>query len=348
MQEARPDDGRRKTDQIQGRASLTGQEGGQVTGHRGILGIGQADLGQGAARTRRWSAGCRHVREETLDQGLGHVIPGQFGANGTADQTRTATWHHDRDGAEIRVAEQGFLGLTTAMGQGLELPAIQFHPIGLEFGTHQVGQRQIHVVAAQQDVVADRDAGQLQGALILGDRDQRQVGGTATDIDHQDDVPDPDLAAPITVAIVDPAVERRLRLLQQDQVDDADSPRRLGRQFTGGRVEGRGNRDRDLLDFQGILGVAEVPGFAQVPQIVNTGLKGRDLGYLVRSTVREDRGAAIQIRMTEPALSAGDQPDRGRGTLDARQFAANPARIARPGQRQVGRPELVRVRQIKE
>ena len=57
-------------------------------------------------------------------------------------------------------------------------------------------QGQVHVVAAEQDVLADGDAGQLQCAVLLGDRDQRQVRGAAADIDDEDDVADLDLVAP--------------------------------------------------------------------------------------------------------------------------------------------------------
>ena len=52
-----------------------------------------------------------------------------------------------------------------------------------------VGQRQVHVVAAQQDVVADRDALERQVALAVVDHgDEGEVGGAAADVADEHDV----------------------------------------------------------------------------------------------------------------------------------------------------------------
>ena len=49
-------------------------------------------------------------------------------------------------------------------------------------------QREIHIVAAEQDVFAHGDALELQFACLLGHRDQREIGGAAADVDHQDQI----------------------------------------------------------------------------------------------------------------------------------------------------------------
>ena len=61
-------------------------------------------------------------------------------------------------------------------------------------------EREVHVVAAEQDVVADRDAMQFQVAFALDDGDQREVGGAAADVDDEDDVADLHLLAPAAAA----------------------------------------------------------------------------------------------------------------------------------------------------
>ncbi len=76
-----------------------------------------------------------------------------------------------------------------------------------------MGQRQVHVVAAEENVIADRDARQNKLAGLLGHGDQRQVGGTAADVADQHRVADLDLVAPAVLARVDPRIERRLRFL---------------------------------------------------------------------------------------------------------------------------------------
>ena len=78
-------------------------------------------------------------------------------------------------------------------------------------------EREIHVVAAEQDVFADGDALEAKFAAFFGDGDQREVGGAAADIDDEDEVADPDLLAPVRMAF-DPGVEGRLRLFEQDDV----------------------------------------------------------------------------------------------------------------------------------
>ena len=63
-------------------------------------------------------------------------------------------------------------------------------PFSREPLRHHAGEREIDVVAAEQDVLADRDAAQRQFAVALGDGDQGEIGGAAADIDDQDEVAD--------------------------------------------------------------------------------------------------------------------------------------------------------------
>ena len=70
-------------------------------------------------------------------------------------------------------------------------------PLGRVRGD-RVGQGQVHVVAAQQDVLADGQARQREVARVVVDGDQREVGRAAADVAHeQDDVAGLDLPAAI-------------------------------------------------------------------------------------------------------------------------------------------------------
>ena len=84
--------------------------------------------------------------------------------------------------------EQLFLGGAAIVPQRLKLEAVDLGALLRELIGHQPGQRQIDVVAAQQDVLAHRHAVEGQFAALLGDGDQREIGGAAADIDHQDQV----------------------------------------------------------------------------------------------------------------------------------------------------------------
>ncbi len=75
------------------------------------------------------------------------------------------------------------------------------------------GYREVHVVAAQKQVLADGDALELQLARFLRNRNQRQVRGPAPDVDNQDQIAGFDSLPPIWIA-VNPGVERRLRFFE--------------------------------------------------------------------------------------------------------------------------------------
>ncbi len=83
-------------------------------------------------------------------------------------------------------------------------------------GAHR--QRQVDVVAAEQDVLADREPLERKLPLVLANADQREVAGAAADIDNQDHVARLDLRAPRVARALDPGVERGLRLLEQRHV----------------------------------------------------------------------------------------------------------------------------------
>ena len=48
-----------------------------------------------------------------------------------------------------------------------------------------VGQGEVHVVAAEQEVLADRHALEREVSLFFLDRDQRQVGRPAAHVEHE-------------------------------------------------------------------------------------------------------------------------------------------------------------------
>ena len=88
-----------------------------------------------------------------------------------------------------------------------------------------MGQRQIHVVPAQEDVIADSHARQHELTRLFADGDEGQVGGAAAQVADQDDVADFHLLAPPVLADVDPGVKRGLRLLEQRQLFQSRSAR---------------------------------------------------------------------------------------------------------------------------
>ena len=155
--------------------------------------------------------------------------------------------------------QQLFLGDAAVGPQRQVLPAVDPGALLGQALRHHAGQREIDVVAAQQNVIADRDAVQREFAVRLGDGDQREVGGAAADIDDQDEVAHRNALAPIGMAL-DPGVEGRLRLFEQGDVLIAGLLRGFQGQFARHGVEGRGDGDQHLLRLEGRVGHLGVPG----------------------------------------------------------------------------------------
>jgi hypothetical protein len=84
-----------------------------------------------------------------------------------------------------------------------------------------VGERQIEIVAAEDQVVADRDPMELGfAAFAAADSDEGEVGGAAADVANEDRFAGGDLLFPIAAVANQPRVEGGLRFFDQDNRRD--------------------------------------------------------------------------------------------------------------------------------
>ena len=167
-------------------------------------------------------------------------------------------------------------------------------------GAQGVGQGQIHVVAAEQDVLADADALERQLAAV-----------SVTAIRLKSAVPPPTsqtstMSPGLTwsrqprPACGGPGVERRLRLFEQDDLPQAGGLGGFGGQVPGHLVEGGGDGQDDLA--VGKIPVAALRGFGmekalfQVREVAARALEGGELS-LDRRFPRQDRLARIDVRV---------------------------------------------------
>jgi hypothetical protein len=229
-----------------------GEEAGQMLADHRIGRVGQAEFSQSGPPCLARQIVERSLREEPVEDDLRQRGAIEHRGNRFGKQAGTARGHRDRRFRQTGVFEQGDLRPCRRMHQRQELPGIQRLAFGLQPGLQRVGQRQIHVVAAEQDVFADADALQLQVAGDIGHGDQAEVGGAATDVAHQDDVARRHRIAPLPAGSRGPGVEGGLRFLQQRDVAQSGGLRRFGRQASRHLVERGGHRHHDLA-------VAEVP-----------------------------------------------------------------------------------------
>ena len=91
--------------------------------------------------------------------------------------TGCASWSGSR--------EQRLLRDAALVPQRLQLPRVDAVAFALEALLHDAREREVHVVAAEQDVIADRDALEREVAVVLADRDQAEVGRAAADVAHE-------------------------------------------------------------------------------------------------------------------------------------------------------------------
>ena len=121
------------------------------------------------------------------------VAARELGARACRRSTlRAAAEHRDRRGvadrrrrAAVSLAARQRVHQRARTARGRALCPSAFEP-----RAHGVRQRQVHVVAAEQDVIADGDALEREVAVGLADGDQREVGGAAADVADQHDVAD--------------------------------------------------------------------------------------------------------------------------------------------------------------
>jgi len=86
----------------------------------------------------------------------------ELGADAAADEATAATGHDDGNRFDRAVREQHFLCVTATVRERLDLPVVEGLAFCRQLVLDHVGQCEVHVVAAEQDVVADGHAGELQ------------------------------------------------------------------------------------------------------------------------------------------------------------------------------------------
>ena len=114
----------------------------------------------------------------------------------------------------------------------------------------------------------------------------------------------------------DPAIERRLRLLQQRDRSPARAawpPSSVSSRAASSNEAGT-VRTTSCVSRRSpcvvLAGEPDVPGVADVPQVVGRRLDRRDLAAVGRASPGQDVGLAVDAGVAEPALGAGDEVGR--------------------------------------
>ncbi len=136
----------------------------------------------------------------------------------------------------------------------LHLSGMRGQPSATDLLLDSTGQQQIHVVAAQKQVLANCGAGEADSLAAprrrLLHRDEREVGRSAADVAHEDLVACFDFLGESGM-LREPVIKRRLRFFEQHQRCERHlgSPRRFHGQLAGHLIK-RGRNGQRQLDIR--------------------------------------------------------------------------------------------------
>jgi len=273
-------------------------------------------------------------REEPLDQHLQRLLALHLDRDRAANQLRAPPQHGNRVCVGPVGAQQRLFRRAAGVPQRNRLPWIQFDALVAERLRRLISQRQVHVVAANQQMVAHGLALQDQFPFFLGDFDQRKIRRPAADVTDQQHVVQFQRATPAVAQRIEPSIDGCLRFFQQQQAAwQAGSQGRFAGQIASRRVERCGHRQHDELVRQRHIGKRLLPRGDQMFQVAACGGHRRDLGDARRRVPRQDLAAAIDSCMTQPRLGRTHRPLGDFGRLAASQFADS--KIAACGPRQI-------------
>ena len=218
-------------------ARLSREKSREVACDRRIGGVRQSELLQSHLPAPR-----RHLLgtddwEKAIDEHLIQIVAPQLGANRAADQPSTLAEHRNGAGALVRPREQRLLRDAALMPQSLQLPPVDAMAVRLEPLLCHAREGEVHVIPAEQDVIANRDALEREIAVALADQNQAEIGRAAADVHHEQQIANTEAVTPAIASAVDPRIERRLRLLEQRHAREPRLRRRAKCQLAGFLVE---------------------------------------------------------------------------------------------------------------
>ena len=263
-----------------------------MAGDRRIGFVRQPELAQAGAAVAAAARFIRARQRQEFVEGRLRFTARQIDGDGVADQRPAGAEDGERHALSRRLAEQPFLGRAAQPAKRRPLRERQPHG-GADPGDLALddrGEREIEVVAAEEQVIADRHALERRRTRFDADPDQAEIGGAAADVADECNLFVFERDRPPLFG--HPRVERGDRFLQQRQRRHPRRPRRLDGQLACLLVKRCRDGEHDRLPFERRRLVSgcdrRVPGVAQVHQIARR-----------RIDRRHPRGRAAAARWKE-------------------------------------------------
>lgn len=251
-----------------------------------------------------------------------------LGFDGAADQAGAAAQDGDRMVRRGIVGiEQSFFRGAALLPERQELLRVQLGVLGGQILFHLAGQGEVHVVAAEQDVLADGNAFEREFAARILNIDQREVGRTAADVHDEDAISRAHLLPPFGM-LGQPGVERGLGLFEQNQVFDACIAGCLFGELARDSIKARRNREDDTR-----MGQIDAGCLRKVLQICLGGIDWGEPLDAFGGAERQKLTMPIHSGIAEPGLGARYKPALGFRAALASVAADQPAIVLRGGGR---------------
>ncbi len=267
-----------------------------MAGDGGIGNVWQAQLAEEAALFFLGRLAAFGERQKAFERQLQRFFAQNFGFERFADQGRARAQDGDLDAFQMRIVEQLLLGRGTLPPQ---TAALADGELGVELGFDEPGQREIEIVAAQQQMLADGSAREVHQIALAGDANQAEIAGAAADVADQHNLAIEQLLTRLREVVGDPRVERRGGLFEQREALDAGFFRRHDRELAGLFVERSWDGEHDVLFGEG-SGLGAVPLFAELGDISRRDFHGREHATGLGRIPRQDLGGAVDVGIGEP------------------------------------------------
>ena len=210
--------------------------------------VRQTELAQADAPVARRQIVRTRQRKEPLSQRRHDFSPGQLRRHAAADHAATTAEHGDGETLRRVAGQERFLRGRALPAQHLAL--CEREPRRRELLFDEGRQREIEIVAAKEQVLADGDPFEGQLFVLDAGANEAEVGGAAADVDDEDEGVPGEALRQLPAVRRDPRVERGERLFEQRQPLEASRLRGFDRQLAGFFVERRRHGQHDLLLFE--------------------------------------------------------------------------------------------------
>src|SRR5688572_9742939 len=144
--------------------------------------VRETEFAKDAPLLRRWPVRERTCREESIERQLDDFLARDLGLERAADQRRTASEYSDLDRRQRCVGQQALLGGGTLPAKRATLSEGQRLS---EFSLHKPSQRQVEIVAPEQQMATDGGTRELEIVAVPAHANQREIGSTAAHVADQ-------------------------------------------------------------------------------------------------------------------------------------------------------------------